>query len=1372
MLGKRLINTGGVACTTDTVQILDAGSTESLALYRFEDNADSDVTLGKFGGAAKFESSNSYLTIPSWGQSQSSDADYSLSFWLKFDSLPTTGSGYFSIIENTSGAAPIQLYIYGVSGGGHTISLQRFLGGVYYYNSGYNSTAAKYNNFQTGQWYHIAISYVASGKNVSVYVNGTQSGSTYSLGTAAGSYAAGSTDVTVKNQGGLMDQFRVFNKAISSSEVTTLFQETLSTVNTLQVLGDTSCIATYTFDGNSNDLSTNYNATSVTNVIYDYSGTESNITYTTGKFGKAASFNPSNTSHINIDNLDFPTNNFTVSVWVYLNSVSSSSGYDMILTTAKQNSGGYFYFTFSHNILYYYETGAGGAVQSSTTVSPNQWYHCVLTKSDSYGVKLYLNNVVVGSNSGFTSNNTPNTTSGGVNTIGWYNTGSSTTASFDGLMDQFRIFDRALNTSEINSLYNETATTAASSTIDTPSTIAYYKMADATDETGSYNGTATNVNFNVEGKYGFAGFFNGSNSKIVIPSDFELTGDDLPLTFSAWINFDSLIANGSFRALVGSQTSARGPIAINMYGTSSGAITASLERYESGGQYYNTGYNSTAALFTYVPNTWYHIVFSYSTGRDVSVYINGSQSGITNPTYNLDYGVSQASQNETTIGLYGSSGYGWIGKIDQVRIFNKAISADEVTKLYNEIQCANAITTPESYFNTKIYNGTGSSQNITGVGFQPDLVWIKNRANGVSNSYHTLTDSVRGGGKRIFSNVTNAEAADNYDVLSFQNDGFTIGTGTYVSYSGGSYVAWNWKAAASNTTNNDGTIQSTVRASQESGFSIVTYSGSGTNSTVGHGLSSAPKLIIVKRTDNTGNWIMYSEPTGVDKYLYLNTSGGQNSQSGTWGSSITSTTFGLYSGFSDHNNASGTYVAYCFADVDGYQRIGSYIGNGSANGPFVYTGFEPAWLLIKQISSSGNNWVLYDNKRDTENSRFKYLSPNNSDADGSDDASNYPIVDFLSNGFQIAGTDGRANTNGSSYLFWAIAANPDTTAPTKANSFKTVLYTGNSTSGTGITGVGFKPDLTWIKTRTNAFYHFWHDSVRLVQSDYYLASSDTLAQGTGAEANQRISSFDVDGFTISGTGNLSNTNKSSNDYVSWNWKALDHDRNLATINNNGSITSVVSANPEAGFSIVKYTGNGGSTAKTIGHGLSSTPEIIINKDLNSNSYDWAVYTSATGNTKKLALNQSNAPATSGVWNDTSPTNSVFSVRYDQTNATGNDFIAYCWHSCAGYSKIGTYTGNTSSTNTINVGFAPSFLMIKRTDSSGNWRIYDRERDSGNLPQRIDYNLAANSNGAEYDATSGTTGYAWFSSTGFYFDTNQTNVDINANNGTYIYMAFK
>ena len=257
------------------------------------------------------------------------------------------------------------------------------------------------------------------------------------------------------------------------------------------------------------------------------------------------------------------------------------------------------------------------------------------------------------------------------------------------------------------------------------------------------------------------------------------------------------------------------------------------------------------------------------------------------------------------------------------------------------------------------------------------------------------------------------------------------------------------------------------------------------------------------------------------------------------------------------------------------------------------------------------------------------------------------------------------------------------------------------------------------------------------------------------------------GFTLATTGG--DLNSSGEDYVSWNWKGLDHDRNLSAINTDGSIPSIVSANPAAGFSIVNW-GATTTGSDTIGHGLLAKPQIIIMKNASSSSTNWFVYSDIfDGSYDFLYLNTTAAKANSS---RNVPTATVF----DQGNlggvSAGNNCITYCWHSVAGYSSIGTYTGNTSSTNTINVGFAPSFLMIKRTDSTGSWRIYDRERDSGNLPQRIDHNLAADSNGAEYDATSGSTGYAWFSSTGFYFDTNQTNSHINANGGTYIYMTFK
>ena len=209
--------------------------------------------------------------------------------------------------------------------------------------------------------------------------------------------------------------------------------------------------------------------------------------------------------------------------------------------------------------------------------------------------------------------------------------------------------------------------------------------------------------------------------------------------------------------------------------------------------------------------------------------------------------------------------------------------------------------------------------------------------------------------------------------------------------------------------------------------------------------------------------------------------------------------------------------------------------------------------MIKEVSNTGN-WCIYDNKRDTENPNNKVIAANSNNIE-SYYSSGYNL-NFHTNGFEIAeSSSSDLNTSGSTYLFMAIAANPDTTEPTKANSFKTVTYSGNGISGTSITGTGFKPDLTWVKVRTQGYYHFWHDSVRLVQSDYY-RYRDTNAQGTGGEASQRISSFDDDGFTTSGTGNLSAQIEVQVMIVSW-WKALDHDRGLPSINSDGTIQSLV-----------------------------------------------------------------------------------------------------------------------------------------------------------------------------------------------------------------------
>ena len=261
------------------------------------------------------------------------------------------------------------------------------------------------------------------------------------------------------------------------------------------------------------------------------------------------------------------------------------------------------------------------------------------------------------------------------------------------------------------------------------------------------------------------------------------------------------------------------------------------------------------------------------------------------------------------------------------------------------------------------------------------------------------------------------------EITSFDSDGFSLGTGTgnYTNIDNNSYVAWCFKGGGTSAPNTNGSIATDVSANVNAGFSIGTYTGNNTaGATIGHGLNSTPELVIVKLRSGLSPkaWTVYAEPLGNTKYLYLNSNIGEGTYNFWNNTSPTSSVISL-SGDTNVNSSSGNYVFYAFHSVAGYQKIGTYTGDGNASGPIVNTGFEPAFLLIKQTNTSGNNWVVYDNKRDPVNARYRYLSPNTTDAEGSNNASNYPIVDFLSNGFQIAGTDGRVNASGGTLLIFS-----------------------------------------------------------------------------------------------------------------------------------------------------------------------------------------------------------------------------------------------------------------------------------------------------------------------------------------------------------------
>jgi len=320
-----------------------------------------------------------------------------------------------------------------------------------------------------------------------------------------------------------------------------------------------------------------------------------------------------------------------------------------------------------------------------------------------------------------------------------------------------------------------------------------------------------------------------------------------------------------------------------------------------------------------------------------------------------------------------------------------------------------------SYMNTVLYTGNGTSQTITGVGFQPDFLWIKNRQ---QSDWHNLVDSIRGATKRLSSNNETAENDNAQNVSAFASDGFSVGNDHNTNANGENYVSWNWLGSNTTATNTDGSITTTVSANTTSGFSIVTFTSPASGSyTLGHGLNSAPDLVIYKCRGTTSPWWTFY--TLVDGSLdYVNLSATSAGASDSAGLAVpTSTVFSLVDNYAP---TSQTAVAYCFHSVEGYSKIGKYTGNGSTDGAFVYTGFRPSFFLTKPASTTGE-WTMYDNTRDTFNVADHRLAAN----DGASEYNNgNGLIDFLSNGFKMRVNHPSNNSSGVTYLYMAFAENP------------------------------------------------------------------------------------------------------------------------------------------------------------------------------------------------------------------------------------------------------------------------------------------------------------------------------------------------------------
>ena len=572
-------------------------------------------------------------------------------------------------------------------------------------------------------------------------------------------------------------------------------------------------------------------------------------------------------------------------------------------------------------------------------------------------------------------------------------------------------------------------------TNDYPTTnVAYYKMSTAADEKGTYNGTATNVNFNVQGKYGNAGSFNGSSSNVTIAGS---SFDYAAMTLSCWFNL--------------STTSQNYQTIFNNYSQTSGQNRGWHIRYETTGDLRFYGFNNSNNEFnilqstTINASTWYHLAVTISSSQ-IKIYQNNDLINTTNISSSIGY---SGTGGFPAIGSYryAAASYGnyFNGKIDQVRIFDSALDATQVASLYNEVYCVPTIV-PTNNFTPITYTGNGSTQStnsllnqVGSVDFAPDFVWIKRRDNAIGNTNNLLFDSVRGAGERLMSNVTNAESTETDELTSFNSNGFTVGADVSTNGSGGSIVAWSWKAGGAPTATNSagagnvptsgsvmidgvastatlaGSIAATeISANTAAGFSIVSFTSNGAASPVstGHGLSSVPELVIFKNRDDTSQWPVFHKDIGFNGRLQLEDTASVSTFTPFF--DITSTTIAVrQSSLASNGNEC---IAYCFHSVDGYSKIGSYTGNGSATGPIVVTGFRPAFVMLKCTTSSGTSWRILDNKRNTSNPINKYLEAQDNFAEAT---SNH--LNFYSNGFQVITTDTSINASGSNVIYLAFA---------------------------------------------------------------------------------------------------------------------------------------------------------------------------------------------------------------------------------------------------------------------------------------------------------------------------------------------------------------
>jgi len=734
---------------------------------------------------------------------------------------------------------------------------------------------------------------------------------------------------------------------------------------------------------------------------------------------------------------------WTWSVWVK----RSNIGQQGFIFAANTSSIGNLQDTLefeSNDTLQYYSVlqGTGVNAQLATTQvfrDPSAWYHIVIAvdttqATSSNRIKLYVNGsqVTAFSTATYPSQNYVTGMNAAVpNVIGKPNSGTY----YDGYMTEVNFIDgQALTPSSFGSTNALTGVWQPAKYTGTYGTNGFYLNFNSIALTSGSN-TGLGKDNSGNGNY-----WNTNNISVTAGTTYDAMTDVPTLTSATVANYavlSPLIPSGVL------------PSNGNLYYYNSAAtvrITFSTMAVPTSGQWYweMTASSNTLAMVG-IATADTPITADPTTGKSV-IYRGQTGGKWVDGTYTASYGAAwsvgdvigiafNSSTNQITFyrnntsqgALSVTSGYEYLAYVE---CYQSGVDANFGQRPFTYTPpsgyvALNTYNLPSStipqgnkVMDATLYTGNGSTQTITNAGsFKPDFVWIKSRSAATDNK---LTDFVRGATKALISNTTAAETTDTTGLTAFNTNGFTLGASTVYNNTAATYVAWQWAGTGATVSNTSGTITSTVDANTTAGFSIVSYTGTGANATVGHGLGVAPKMVIVHSRVGVGQWCVYNSALAAGNVLYLDLTNPAEAQPTFFNSgSTTSTTFPV--GTVANTNGSGSsIIAYCFAEIAGFSKLGSYTGNGSTDGTFVYTGFLPKFIIIKS-SSNAYNWQTYDSARGIYNPDRPVLYPNLSNAEYSVSTND---IDLLANGFKLRGSDAGINGSGATYIYMAFASNP------------------------------------------------------------------------------------------------------------------------------------------------------------------------------------------------------------------------------------------------------------------------------------------------------------------------------------------------------------